>query len=578
MFIYLFMLIFPLNSSLFALEIDETTPYKRLLNDATIYIDHTQSETIQNIQTKEFKAKNESFWGFSYSPKFDVWIKITLKNNSNKTIEKVIEYDNPLTSYVDFYEGELLIKKDGLLAVAKERNTLNPIVNIRLNPHESKVFFIRASSKVTTLIVDLKLWNKKAFEHKEKKHQLILTLFFGAMGIIIVYNFIIFLATRELSYFYYVLFFTSVSFHHFMYKGVAALFIPSDIMQILIHNASFIVAMPMLFLALFVQKILILKQYPKLDKLLNSLLVLYISVVVLVMVTNQHQYRSLFLVFMLLTLFYIAFYALIKKNQQAKFIIVGLGFLISSGLFMYLSSAGIYDVFNDYPYYTEFSLVVEISIFSLALASKIKMLREEKAKSEQRALLLRDLNHRVQNSTQIILSFLILQRDEVNDRRTEEILTSLESRILATSELYTLLEAKDEMSIVDMREYFLLIINNIQKSFKDKEVVIEVHSNIKMRSQYAIHCGLLVNEAVTNAFKHAFHDLKDAKIVIELYEKENSYYLNIKDNGSGFKKNFSDSLGMDIMETLATIQLEGTFNIEERNGTDVVIEWGKNDR
>ncbi|SFV64845.1 Signal Transduction Histidine Kinase [hydrothermal vent metagenome] len=574
---YLFML-FILSNILFSLAIDNKTTNSKLLKYAEIYIDNNKSETIFSIQNKEFKKNNKEELGFGYSPHFNVWIKFTLTNKTAQPIEKILEYDNPLSSYVNFYDGEVLLKKDGLLAVAQDRKSLNPVLKIKLKPNESKLFFIKASSSITTLIVKLNLWSSEDFKDKERKNQLLLALFFGAMGIIILYNSIIFLATKEFSYLYYVLFFATVSFHHFMYKGIGTLCFSSETMQRLIENSSFIVAMPMFFLALFVQQVLVLKQYPKLNKILNYLLIAYLIAIVLIVLTHQYQYRSLFLMFTLITLLYMAIYALIKKNRQAYYVIGGLVLLSTSGLFMYLSSAGIYDIFEYFPYYTEFSLVAEIGSFSLALASKIKMLNQEKVKSQERALLLKELKHRMQNNIQFILSFLILQRDEISDRRTEEILTNLEHRILATSELYALLEVKDEISIVNMRSYFSLIITNIQKSFKANKVKIEIDANVEMNSKYAIYCGLIVNEAVTNAVKYAFNSLEDGVINIVLQEKKKRYYLTIKDNGSGFKKNSSDGLGMSIIDTLATIQLEGTLQITQEHGTKIAIEWRKHDR
>jgi len=565
-----------LNASLFAFSIDKKVPYVELLSHSGIYIDNNKSENINTVQDKKFKPNNLERLGFGYSPDFTIWIKFTLTNNSAQTIEKIIEYNNPLSSYVNFYEGKVLKKQDGLLAVDKERKSLNPILKVNLKAYESKTFLIEASSIITTLIIKLNLWNSDDFWDKEIKNGLILALFFGAMGIIILYNFIIYMATKELSYLYYVLFFLSISFHHFLYKGVGTLYFSSEVMQLLISNASFIVAMPMVFLALFVQHVLNLKQYPKLNKSLNYLLVIYFVAILLVMLSNQYQYRSLFFIFMLLTLFYMAIYAVVKKNKQAYLIIGGLTFLTTSGLFMYLSSKGIYDVFKDYPYYIEFSLVAEITIFSLALASKIKMLTQEKVKAEQRKLLLKDLNHRIQNNMQTISSFLILQRDEVEDNRTKEILTSLEHRILATSELYLLLEIKDEMSLVDMNRYLSSIVKNIETSFKREAIKIELLSEVSMHSEDVIYCGLIVNEALTNAFKHAFNHSQKGEIKIELYDTATKYYLSIQDNGSGFDEKSKDSLGMSVIDTLATIQLEGILNIEKVNGTKIEISWYKN--
>jgi len=575
---YFILIFFVLKSSLFALEIDSQTSYIELLSHSEIYIDNNKSENINTLQDKKFKPNSLERLGFGYSPNFTVWIKFTLTNNSAQTIEKIVEYNNPLSSYVNFYEGKVLKKQDGLLAVDKKRKSLNPILKVNLKAYESKTFFIETSSIITTLIVKLNLWNSDDLWDKEIKNGLILALFFGAMGIIIVYNFIIYMATKELSYFYYVLFFLSISFHHFLYKGVGTLYFSSEVMQLLINNASFIVAMPMVFLALFVQHVLNLKQYPKLNKTLNYLFVIYFVAILLVMISNQYQYRSLFLVFMLLTLFYMAIYAVVKKNKQAYLIIGGLTFLTTSGLFMYLSSKGIYDVFKDYPYYTEFSLVAEITIFSLALASNIKMLNQEKVKAKERKLLLKDLNHRIQNNMQTISSFLILQRDEIEDNKTKEILTSLEHRMLATSELYLLLEIKDEMSLVDMNRYLSSIIKNIETSFKREGIKVKLVSEVNMNSEDVIYCGLIVNEAVTNAFKHAFNHSENGEIKIELYDTETKYYLGIEDNGAGFSEQSKDSLGMSIIDTLATIQLEGTLNIEKSNGTKIEINWDKHER
>ena len=573
---YFFMFIILCNSVVFALDIDTKTSYNELLVHAKIYKDYNRSENIRSIQKKKFK--NEASWSFGYSPKFDVWIKFTLTNKTPHTIEKILEYDNPLSSYVEFYEREVLIKQDGLLSVSEDRSSLHPIFKVRVKAYESKVFFIKTSSTITTLIIKLNLWSTDAFKSKEIRYQLILALFFGAMGIIILYNFIIFLATKERSYLYYVLFFASISFHHLVYKGVVTLFVSSEVMEGLIANSSFIVAMPMLFLALFMKHILDLKQYPRLNKTLNYILILYLMLILVVMITNQHQYRSIFLMFVLFSLLYMTIYALVKRNKQAYFIIGGLGLFTTSGLFMYLSSSGVYDIYRYIPYYTESSLVLEIMLFSLALASKIKSLVKEKVKSEERKILLKDLNHRVQNNMRIILSFITLQRDELIDKKTDNILTNLENRILAISELYSLLEVKGEGSIVDTNKYFFSIIENLKKSFKRNEIKIVLNSTVSMNSEYAKYCAIIVNEAVTNAFKYAFNHTKSGEIKIELQENEKSYFLSIEDNGSGFKKKSTNGLGMTILDTLVTLQLEGTLSIKQKNGIKLEIEWRKNDR
>jgi two-component sensor histidine kinase len=173
---------------------------------------------------------------------------------------------------------------------------------------------------------------------------------------------------------------------------------------------------------------------------------------------------------------------------------------------MYLSSLGRYNIFEEYPYLTELSLALEVVVFSLALAFKIKMLNQEKLISQKRGLLLRELNHRVKNSMQTILSFLILQKDKIDNKKTEEILQNLENRIMATTHLYSLLHTEENMVVVDTAEYFSLIAKSIQKSFEKDAIVIDIKSSVIMDSESVIYCGLIVNEAVTNAFKYAFEN------------------------------------------------------------------------
>jgi len=571
-FIWIFLL---LQSSLFSLEIDEKTTFYELLSHSEIYKDYNKSETISTIQKQKFKPNDKKILGCSYSPNYEVWIKFKLTNKSSHTIEKIIEYANPLTSYVDFYENNTLKKQDGLLHRAKERKSLNPILKIRLKPHQSKEFYIKASSTITTLIIKLKLWNPEAFYHKDTIDQLILALFFGAMGITILYNSIIFLSTREISYFYYVLFFISSSFHHLMYKGIGTIYLFSpETMHMLINNSSIIVAMPTIALALFTQHILKLEQYPRCNKILFILLLLYPIFIITIKISHLYQYRNWFFMIILVYLFIITAYALLKKNKSAPLIFLGWILFVSSGVFMQLSSVGSYTIFERFPYYVEFSLIVVILIFSWLLASKIKMLNHEKINGEKNALLLKELNHRVKNSMQTILSVLTLQKNEIEEKKIKEILSSLEKRIMATTELYSLLQTKDNITVVDIHQYFALIVNNIKESFNQK-IVVNIQTDITMNSEYAIYLGLIVNEAVTNAFKYSNCQTID----ISLTREKQHYQLIIKDDGEGFQPNSKKGLGLTIIDTLATLQLEGTLDINSsENGVKFNIEWSENEQ
>ncbi|HHH18907.1 MAG TPA: hypothetical protein ENK86_00120, partial [Campylobacterales bacterium] len=482
-----------------------------------------------------------------------------------------------LTTHVSFFAEGQEEQQDGLFQCTANRSSLNPTFAITLQPYQSQTFYMKSSSKITTLIIKLNLWEMQAFYEQEITKQVILALFFGAMLITILYNLTVFFATKELSYLYYILFFASVTFHHILYTGVGTLYLfsPQTMVQMSTYF-SLIVAMPAIFLALFTQSILQLKQYPKLNILLYSLLFLYPVVILLIQSMGAYRYRNLFFTVILLYLFFVTFYAFIKGNKQARFIIFGLLLFVSSGVSMYLSSTGVYNVFEQYPYLTELCFALETVVFSFALTSKINMLNHEQHLSQRRAFLLRELNHRFKNSMQIIVSFLMMQKSTVDDQHTQEILNSLENRIIATTHLYSLLQMENNTLVVDTKRYFALITNNLQESFDQHNVEIEIECDINLDSEYVVYCGLIINEAVTNALKYAFETTDEARIDISLTEQANQYALTIRDNGKGFQGTHEDqNLGLYIIKTLAIFQLEGELNINKDHGVEIIVVWEK---
>ena len=608
MFKVIFLLLFAVRL-LFSLEVSHQELFENLLLHSKIYIDKTNSLTIDTIQTQHFKKNHQKTLTFGYSPNITVWVEFKLENSSNKKIEKIIEYANPLTTDVTFFDPTSnKILKDGLLHINPNRESINPIFPITLEPHSSKTFYIKAYSHITTLIVSLNLWDKKSFYKHEIKHQFILAMFFGAMAIIVLYNFLIYWGTKELSYLYYVLFFLSIAIHHLLYRGLAGLYLLSPYeVALSVKFSSFFVALPALFLALFTQKILELKQYPKLNRLLNYYLALFPLLIVLFQVMELNRYKNLFSAILIVFLFFIIVYSAKKRNRQAYFLIVGWFFSIMSGVLMYLSSAGIFDIFSYSPYYTEFALITESLIFSLLLADKIKQLHKEKitiqenlicyqkeekerlslvvkekteelkVSLEEKELLLKELNHRVKNSIQTIVSFLRLQIDEIEEKKTQQMLVNIENRILSISHLYALLYTKENICFVNTHEYFTLLIEDIETSYAMPHIKIRLQTDVNLSSEYAIYCGFILHESITNSLQHAFVGRDSGKIEIYLKKESNLYRLSICDNGIGYNSNTkSDSLGITIVETLVVTQLRGELSIDSTDGTKIEIEWREN--
>lgn len=607
----IFLLLF--SSTLFAniIDINEETKTLDILSKSEIYIDKNKNLTFEDIKNQniKFEKNNKNILSYGYSPTFDVWIKFTLKNSSKKTIKKIIEYDNPLTTNVDFFDfNKNSIQKDGLLSKDINKFVINPIFSIELNPNEENTYFIKASSFITTLIIDLKLLDEESFYKKEIKHQIILSLFFGAMFILGIYNFFIYLFTRDISYLYYVLYILGLIIHHLMYTGIANVYFLNYEQKITIVSlASVIVAIPVYALGLFTKSFLQTKQYKKFNMVLNGFLILIpISVIFFLVTDDYDKYRNTFTMLFLVFLMIITLYATLKKNKQAYFIFFAWVIFLSSGLLMYLSSAGIFDIKKYFPYLIEASFVIEAIIFSIALANKITNLQKEKNEANQKLiiqkenetkrlsnevnlrtkdlknaldekeLLLKELNHRVKNNMQTIVSLIRLQSDEIENEKLKDILLTIQNRISAMGHLHELLYKQDDINYIDVYEYFEVLIDEVRESY---DSFIEIHLDIKtkLKMEQSIYCGLIINELITNSFKYAFPD-KKGNIFITLEKENENIKLTIKDDGIGFdetKVNFS--LGFTLVKTLAVSQLKGEIDINSKNGVTTTILWNEDE-
>ncbi|MCR8709533.1 7TM diverse intracellular signaling domain-containing protein [Aliarcobacter butzleri] len=610
--IYKVVLFIIFSSNIYAniLNIDENTKNINLLQYSEIYIDKTRSLTIEDIKNPniKFEKNDKNILAYGYSPDLDVWIKITIKNNSNKPILKIIEYNNPLTTNIDFFDSNKNIHlKDGFLIDNLDKSTINSIFKIELNPNEENIYFIKATSNITTLIVDLKLWDENVFYKKEIKHQLILSLFFGAMFILGIYNLFIYVFTKDKSYLYYVLYIFGLILHHLVYVGFAKLYIFNlETLKIIIELAALFVALPIYFLGFFTKSFLQTIQYPKLNKILNIFLIIIpLSIIFFLLTEEYDKYRTNLLMLFLIFLMIVTIYASLNKNRQAYFILFAWLVFLSSGLLMTLSSMGIYNTL-PFPYLIEVSFVLEAVIFSIALANRITNLQKEKNEANQKLIvqqenetkrlskevdlrtkdlkvalgekevLLKELNHRVKNNMQTIVSLIRLQSDEIEDEKLKDILLTTQNRIAAMGHLHELLYNQENINFIDVYEYFETLVDEVKSSY-DESINIHLDIKTKLKMEQAIYCGLMINELITNSFKYAFLN-KKGNIYITLEKRNNILKLSVKDDGVGFDKNNTTfSLGLTLVNTLAINQLKGKMDIESKNGTSITISWNENE-
>lgn len=200
---------------------------------------------------------------------------------------------------------------------------------------------------------------------------------------------------------------------------------------------------------------------------------------------------------------------------------------------------------------------------------------EQKIKEslKEKEILLAEIHHRVKNNLAVITGLLELQVQNTDNDEAKTVLRDSQLRINSMALIHEKLYQSDNLSLIQFGKYIGELIDVIADSHitKEKPIEIEIESDpVEFTITQAIPCGLLMNEIVTNALKHAFEGRKAGTISISLKKKNEIIDLVIFDDGVGLPDNFEElkvkSLGMTLIYTLAS-QLNAEMKIESDEGT-----------
>ncbi|HYP04704.1 MAG TPA: histidine kinase dimerization/phosphoacceptor domain -containing protein [Bryobacteraceae bacterium] len=190
---------------------------------------------------------------------------------------------------------------------------------------------------------------------------------------------------------------------------------------------------------------------------------------------------------------------------------------------------------------------------------------------QEKEVLLREIHHRVKNNLQVISSLLNLQAMSTTDPAIRAVLVDSQNRIVSMALIHEQLYGSHDFRCIDMGRYFKEILQHIFSSFGDRgsNVTARVLASERfmMTIEKAIPCGLIINELVSNALKHAFTDA-GGQLRICLSRQDGALSIQVTDNGVGLPEKFDvslqKSLGLRIVGTL-TRQLRGRFSAQRRS-------------
>ncbi|MDQ7835889.1 MAG: histidine kinase dimerization/phosphoacceptor domain -containing protein [Humidesulfovibrio sp.] len=183
----------------------------------------------------------------------------------------------------------------------------------------------------------------------------------------------------------------------------------------------------------------------------------------------------------------------------------------------------------------------------------------------EKEILLKEIHHRVKNNLQVISSLLFLQAEYVIDPQDRAMFEESQKRISAMALVHEELYGSDDLSSVAMGEYVPRLVERVVASSDEGVQLDFAVQEMRLPITRSIPCGLVLNEMVMNAVKHAFKGGQEARLRVALERKDGHIELSVEDNGPGLPLNFSlespATLGLTLITSLAR-QLGGTVSAQ----------------
>jgi len=221
------------------------------------------------------------------------------------------------------------------------------------------------------------------------------------------------------------------------------------------------------------------------------------------------------------------------------------------------------------------------SVASLMDITARKKAEEEIKRSlREKETLLAEIHHRVKNNMQIISSLLSLQSKDIEDERALSLIKNCEDRIRSMSLVHEKLYLSEDLSSIDFHDYMKDLSARLFQVHRVDSRVLSFSSQIKDVSfniETAIPLGLIINELISNALKHAFPEGKKGSIAVELTQdkKTEEYILTVTDDGIGFPEvtdyRNTETFGLQLANMLTAEQLHGTMELDRTKGTSFRI-------
>jgi PAS domain S-box-containing protein len=200
----------------------------------------------------------------------------------------------------------------------------------------------------------------------------------------------------------------------------------------------------------------------------------------------------------------------------------------------------------------------------------------------EKEVLLKEIHHRVKNNLQVVSSLLRLQSHYATDPHVRDIFHNSQNRIRSMALIHEKLYGSRDLSRIDFGGYVRDLVTHLIRSYEAEtsHISLQVEADeIYLNIDTAVPCGLIINELVSNALKHAFPEDRPGEIRVDLAQVDGDRFrLRVADDGIGFPADLNPldtgSLGLQLVHILLD-QLDGTIELKRDGGTTFEMILGR---
>ena len=227
-------------------------------------------------------------------------------------------------------------------------------------------------------------------------------------------------------------------------------------------------------------------------------------------------------------------------------------------------------------------LGIQQEVLKIEIKEKNQVNIELQKSIKEKDVLLAEVHHRVKNNLAVVSGLLDLQNVFVKEKVISDILKDSKNRIKSIALLHEKLYVHKDLDKIDIKEYINELIYFIKLSYQQKSINIQIEADIEsiqLSMETALPFSLLVNELITNSYKHAFFGKEEGKINIDFKTEGEFLMFKYKDDGLGFdfdEKLKKDSIGTNLINAFAS-QLNGEFinNTKLGSGCEMILRFNE---